>query len=366
MPSSSTVTPPGARGRSAAVHTAATQALQACKAGGLKYVDDRNQGITRRLSRGKFAYFDLHGKRIKDPCVVARIDALAIAPAYRDVWICPDELGHIQATARDARGRKQYRYHDDWTTLRDADKYAQLTAFGEALPRIRRAVDKHLAEPGLSECKVLAAAVRLLEITLIRIGTPEYARDNKSYGLTTLRRRHVSLSGQKLRFRFKGKSGVEHDVTINDRRIANVMKRCMEIGGQALLHYRDDTGETRCIASGDVNDFLRDTGKGEFTAKHYRTWSGSVLAMAGLQAIPWESEAQAKRTVVDMVKNVSKKLGNTPSVCRACYIHPAILEHYLAGTLPVKNVAASKPKGLDASERRLYAFLKSLCQVPTH
>lgn len=349
-----------ARPGTAAAMTIAPQAALACKAGGLKYVDDRHQGITRRLLRGKFAYFDLSGKRIKDPCIVSRIDALAIPPAYEEVWICPDETGHIQATARDARGRKQYRYHDDWTALRDADKYAQLTAFGEALPRVRRAVDKHLAEPGLSECKVLAAAVRLLEITLIRIGTAEYARHNKSYGLTTLRRRHVTLVGQKLRFRFKGKSGVEHDVTINDRRIANVMKRCMEIGGQALLHYRDDAGETRCVGSSDVNDFLRDTGKGEFTAKHYRTWSGSVLAMAALQAIPWESEAQAKRTVADVVKDVSKKLGNTPSVCRACYIHPAIIEHYLVGTLPAKTAAPPSPKGLDASERRLHAFLNGM------
>jgi DNA topoisomerase-1 len=252
----------------------APQAAQACQVGGLKYVDDRGAGITRQVLRHKFVYFDLNGKRITDQCIVARINALAIPPAYKDVWICPDETGHIQATARDARGRKQYRYHSEWTALRDADKYAQLTAFGAALPRIRRAVNKHLAEPGLSQCKVLAAVVRLLEATLIRIGTAEYARDNKSYGLTTLRRRHVSLAGQTLRFHFKGKSGVEHDVTINDRRIATVMKRCMEISGQELFHYHDATGEKRSISSGSVNDFLRDTGRGEFTAKHYRTWSG--------------------------------------------------------------------------------------------
>jgi len=347
------------RAGSAAPAVIAEQAARACELGGLNYVDDQSVGITRRLLRGKFAYFDVKGKRIKDACLIARINALAIPPAYEEVWICPDETGHIQATARDARGRKQYRYHDDWTALRDANKYSQLVAFGDALPKIRRAVDKHLAEPGLSECKVLAAVVRLLETTLIRIGTPEYARDNKSYGLTTLRRRHISMAGQKMRFRFKGKSGVEHDVTINDRRIASVMKRCMEIGGQELFHYLNADGEKRCVGSGGVNDFLRDTGKGEFTAKHYRTWSGSVLAMAALQQIPWESPAAAKRTVVEVVKAVSKKLGNTPSVCRACYIHPAIIEHYLEGTLPAKS-AAKGPRGLDADERRFYAFLKTI------
>lgn len=329
-----------------------------CDAGGLSYVDDTGPGLTRRKLRGKFVYFDAQGKRVTDECVIARVNALAIPPAYEQVWICPDDTGHIQATARDARGRKQYRYHERWSAVRDASKYQHLLEFSEALPRIRRVVARDLARPGLSQEKVLAVVVRLLETTLIRVGTREYARDNKSFGLTTLRRRHTTLAGGKIRFRFRGKSGVEHDVTVNDRRIASVVKRCMEITGQQLFQYKDDEGDVRSIDSGTVNLYLRTAGRGDFTAKHFRTWFGTVFAMRALQAEPWVSEAQAKKKIVEVVKAVSGRLGNTPSVCRACYIHPRVLQAYEAGELPAKSSCAT-PRGLDADERRLVQFLRA-------
>ena len=335
-----------------------SDALAHCKAGGLVYVDDTCPGLTRRLLRGKFAYFDPSGKRIKDECLIARINALAIPPAYENVWICPDETGHIQATARDARGRKQYRYHAQWSAVRDATKYQSLLEFAQALPRIRRRVARDMAQPGLSQEKVVAVVVKLLEATLIRIGTREYARDNKSFGLTTLRRRHTTVTGEKIRFRFKGKSGVAHDVTINDRRVARVIKRCMDISGQQLFHYLDDTGQAHMVDSGHVNAYLREAGGSDFTAKHYRTWFGTVYALSALQQFPWTSATQAKKTIVEVVKTVSGKLGNTPSVCRACYIHPRVMETYLEGTLPARKTPTT-PRGLSADERRLYAFLSA-------
>jgi len=327
-----------------------------CEAGGLRYVDDTGPGLTRRKLRGKFVYFDAKGSRVTDACVIARVNALAIPPAYENVWICPDETGHIQATARDARGRKQYRYHEQWSAVRDASKYQSLLSFADALPRIRRVVERDLALPGLGHDKVLGVVVRLLETTLIRVGTREYARDNKSFGLTTLRRRHTTLKGDRIRFKFRGKSGVEHDVTVNDKRIANVVKRCMDISGQQLFQYVDDDGDVRSLDSGAVNQYLRAAGKGDFTAKHFRTWFGTVFAMRALQDEPWVSEAQAKKKIVEVVKGVSRRLGNTPSVCRACYIHPKVLQAYVAGELPPRT-SASGPRGLQADERRLYQFL---------
>jgi DNA topoisomerase-1 len=330
--------------------------LAHCAAGGLKHVDDGCVGITRKILRGKFAYFDPAGKRIRDEAVIARINALVIPPAYEQVWICPEENGHIQATGRDARGRKQYRYHDQWHAVRDANKYEQLSAFACALPRIRRAIERDMANPGLCQAKVMATVVRLLETTLIRIGTAQYARDNKSFGLTTLKRRHLTLAGTRMRFRFRGKSGVEHDVTVNDKRIARVVKRCMEIGGQTLFHYVDAEEQAHAVDSAGVNAYLKAATGGDFTAKHYRTWAGSVLAMAQLQRRGFIDEAGAKKAVVEVVKDVAARLGNTPAVCRACYIHPLILEHYLAGSLPERAKSAG-PRGLSADERRLLAFL---------
>ncbi|GAA4330528.1 DNA topoisomerase IB [Pigmentiphaga soli] len=333
-------------------------AAEHCEAGELVYVDDRGPGITRRPWRGGFRYYDPRGERIVDRDVIRRLDALAIPPAYTDVWICPDPAGHIQATGRDARGRKQYRYHERWHSVRDADKYGQLAAFARALPRIRRRIAAGLAQPGLGREKVMAVVLRLLETTLIRIGTPEYARLNKSFGLTTLQRRHAIVSARGIRLRFRGKSGVEHDVTVADPRIARVVRRCMEIPGQTLFHYLDEDGVPHAIGSDSVNAYLREAGGGDFTAKHYRTWYGSVLAMAALQRLPWESEAKARKTVVEVVKAVARRLGNTPAVCRASYIHPRIIDSYLAGGLaPVGRV--DTPRGLNADERRLLHFLES-------
>ncbi len=347
-----------ATGASAAAAGSALPSAE-CKAVGLVYVDDSQPGITRRLARGRFQYFAADGTRIRDRKDIARIDALAIPPAYLEVWICPKSNGHIQATGRDARGRKQYRYHDAWNALRGANKYEQLTEFAHALPRIRRRVEDDMARTGLTQEKVAAVVVRLLETTLVRIGTPAYARTNGSYGLTTLKRRHITVAGERIRLRFRGKSGVEHDVAIRDRRIASVIRRCMDIPGQELFRYLDEEGNPHTVDSGSVNDYLRAAGRADFTAKHYRTWAGSVLALALLRTRPWESETQARRTVADVVKEVARRLGNTPAVCRQCYVHPRVLQAYLDGELTAQGAAPASPRGLSADERRLLAFLKA-------
>ncbi|WP_026638522.1 DNA topoisomerase IB [Bordetella petrii] len=327
---------------------------------GLVYVDDRRPGFTRARTRaGKFRYLDTQGKVIRDPAVVRRIDALAIPPAYTEVWICPQANGHLQATGRDARGRKQYRYHPDWTAVRDASKYGQLLEFAAGLPRIRRRVERDMRLRALSQDKVLAVVVRLLEITLIRIGTREYARANKSYGLTTLKRRHTAVAGDRLRLRFIGKSGVPHDVTVSDARVARTVKRCMDLPGQQLFHYRDADGQARPVSSEMVNAYLKEAGGGGFTAKHYRTWAGSVMAFALLQRLPAASESEAKRNMVQVVKQVAGRLSNTPAVCRSCYIHPAILQAYVRGELPPRGAAPDSPRGLNADERRLWHFLRT-------
>ncbi len=326
---------------------------------GLVYVDDTQAGYARvRVNGSAFAYLNTRGKRIRDAREIARIEALAIPPAYESVWICATPRGHLQATGRDARGRKQYRYHPDWTAVRDADKYQNLVAFGLALPRIRRQAERDMQAPGLSQEKVIAVLVKLLESTLIRIGAREYARSNRSYGLTTLKRRHASVAGSRIRFRFKGKSGVAHDVAVADRRVARVIKRCMDIPGQQLFQYVDEEGGIHPVDSGAVNAYLRGAGAGDFTAKHYRTWAGSVLAYSALQGRPAADSGQARQTVVDVIREVSTRLANTPAVCRACYVHPAILAAYLDGRLPARAAAPSGPRGLSADERRLLAFLR--------
>ncbi|CAB3892884.1 DNA topoisomerase IB [Achromobacter sp. CF-sbj1-Ac2-l] len=326
----------------------------------LIYLDDTTPGYSRmRVNGTTFHYLDTAGRRIRRAAELARIRALAIPPAYEDVWICPDPRGHLQATGRDARGRKQYRYHPAWARLRDADKYQSLSEFGARLPRIRRQVRRDLQAPGLPRAKVVAVVVQLLEDTLIRIGYREYARTNKSYGLTTLTRRHAHVSGDQLRFRFRGKSGVAHDVTVRDRRIARIIKRCLDIPGQQLFQYLDADGSAHGIDSEAVNAYLREAGAADFTAKHYRTWAGSALAFAALQARPYVDERQARQEVVDVIRQVAQRLANTPAVCRACYVHPSIIEAYLAGKLPPKAPAPPGPRGLDADERRLLAFLRT-------
>ena len=253
----------------------------------LHYVDDTQPGITRKKLRGKFSYFEPSGQRITDPDEIKRINALAVPPAYTDVWICADPRGHLQATGRDARGRKQYRYHARWREVRDADKYSRLREFGLALPKLRKQLEALLAAPGFSRDKVMATVITLLDATLIRVGNTQYARDNRSYGLTTLRSRHVEVNGSAILFQFRGKSGIEHQITVKDRRLARIIKRCLEIPGQNLFQYLDENGERHTVSSSDVNAYLQTLTGADFTAKDYRTWAGSALALAVLRELHW-------------------------------------------------------------------------------
>lgn len=328
----------------------------------LHYVDDTQPGIARKKLRGKFCYFDTEGQRITDPDEIKRINALAVPPAYTDVWICADPRGHLQATGRDARGRKQYRYHARWREVRDADKYSRLRDFGLALPKLRKQLEVLLEAPGFSRDKVMATVITLLDATLIRVGNTQYARDNRSYGLTTLRNRHVEVNGSAILFQFRGKSGVEHQITVKDRRLARIIKRCLEIPGQNLFQYLDENGERHTVSSSDVNAYLQTLTGADFTAKDYRTWAGSALALSVLRELHWEPESDAKRHVVEMVKNVARQLGNTPAVCRKCYIHPAVLEGFLLGSLaqlPRPRVR----KGLRAEEVGLAMYLEKMIEA---
>ena len=305
---------------------------EAAEEAGLRYVSDDQPGYTRKAKGDDFEYFDTEGKAIQDEQRLLRIKRIGIPPAYTDVWICPSANGHIQATGRDARRRKQYRYHERWRDVRDENKYERILIFGEALPKIRRRVKKHLSLPGLPRNKVLATIVQLLEWTFIRVGNEEYARDNKSFGLTTMQDRHVEVKGSKMRFRFRGKSGIEHDVDVNDRRIARIVSKLQDLPGQDLFRFIDDEGKVGDISSQDVNDYLREITGEDFTAKDFRTWAGTVLAAIALNAVgAFETKKQAKANIKDAVNAVSKILRNTPAICRKCYVHPAIFETYLNG-----------------------------------
>ncbi|QXH44009.1 DNA topoisomerase IB [Pseudomonas xanthosomatis] len=325
----------------------------------LHYVDDTLPGFSRRRWRDRFHYFDAEGARIRDADTLARIAALAIPPAYTEVWICADPQGHLQATGRDARGRKQYRYHAQWRELRDDHKYGRMLAFAQALPGLRRQLEAHLARPGLDREKVMALVISLLDSTLIRIGNRRYLRDNRSYGLTTLNNRHVKVQGSTIRFQFRGKRGVEHDVTLRDRRLAALLKRCMELPGQALFQYLDADGQRHSIGSTEVNQFLQQLTGADFTAKDYRTWAGSSLALSLLRPLAWEPDSEARRQAAGIVRQVAARLGNTPAVCRRCYIHPAVLEHYHLGRLGLLPRARQR-KGLEADEVALLRFLQEL------
>ena len=306
----------------------------AAKAAGLRYVHDDRPGIRREAVKDGFRYVDAKGAPVEDETTLKRIKSLVIPPAWQDVWICPQANGHLQATGRDARGRKQYRYHPKWRTVRDEVKYERMLNFGKALPLIRKEVDRALSLPGLPREKVLATIVNLLESTMIRIGNDEYARENKSYGLTTLRNRHVKIDGSEVEFRFRGKSGVHHDVKVHDKRLARIIQRTRDLPGQHLFEYVGDDGTPHTVDSSDVNDYLRDITGEEYTAKDFRTWSGTVLAALALQEFEKvDSEAQAKKNVVRAIESVAEKLGNTPSVCRKCYVHPAVLDAYMDGTM---------------------------------
>jgi DNA topoisomerase-1 len=315
----------------------------AARAAGLRYATDRRPGITRRRAGRGFSYRSPDGRLVRDPETLARIRALAIPPAWRDVWICPAPNGHLQAVGRDARGRKQYRYHARWHERRGAAKFGRMLAFAEALPRIRARCDEDLAKPGLPREKVLAAVVRLLELTLIRVGNDEYARLNRSFGLTTLRDRHARVEGTAIRFRFRGKSGQSHEVGLRDRRLAGIVRRCQELPGQELFQYMDDAGEVRDVASDDVNGYLREASGDEFTAKDFRTWAGTVLAYRALLALqPGDDERTSRRNVVEAIRQTADRLGNTPAVARGSYVHPAVLEAYLDGRLGSALVDAAE------------------------
>lgn len=295
-------------------------------------MSDEQPGYTRKPKGGDFEYFDTEGKPIRDETRLLRIRRLAIPPAYKEVWISPSPNGHIQATGRDARGRKQYRYHEHWREARDENKYDRMLVFGKVLPKIRRRVKKDLALRGLPRNKVLATVVQLLERTFIRIGNEEYARENKSFGLTTMRTRHVEVEWAKLSFSFFGKSGVKHEVDVSDRRLAKIIRKLQDLPGQEIFQFVDEDGEVRNLTSQDVNDYLRQISGEDFTAKDFRTWAGTVLAAMALNGQEaFENKTQAKKNIKDAVAAVAKILGNTPAVCRKCYVHPAVLETYLDG-----------------------------------
>lgn len=311
-----------------------TDPVESAKEAGLRYVTDAKPGIRRKRAGKGFRYVGPDGKPVHNPEVLRRIRSLVIPPAWKDVWITTDPRGHLQATGRDAKGRKQSRYHPRWRAIRDETKYERMLLFGTALRRIRERVEEHLGLPGLPREKVLAAVVRLMDSTLIRVGNDEYAKENKSYGLTTMRRKHVKINGSELIFRFRGKSGVLHEVGILDRRLARIVRQCQELPGHELFEYLDAEGKTHTVDSADVNDYLRAISGGEFTGKDFRTWAGTVLASMSLRQFePFESQTQAKKNVVQAVKEVARRLGNTPAVCRKCYLHPGVLECYMAGSL---------------------------------
>jgi len=304
---------------------------------GLRYVSDQDPGLRRKPARGHgFDYVDASGKAVTDEATLDRIRALAIPPAWTDVWICPTANGHIQATGRDQRGRKQYRYHARWSAERGLDKYGRLIAFGRALPRLRKRVEEDLARRGLPREKVLAAVIRVMEMTLIRVGNEEYAKQNKSFGLTTLRDRHAKIGATRAAFEFKGKSGKVHTTGFNDRRLARVVKACQDLPGQRLFQYLDDDGQRRAVESADVNAYIRETLGEDFSAKDFRTWAGTVAAARALTMPECADLSGSKRHVNTCVKAVAGLLGNTAAVARNAYIHPAILEAYARGELDLK------------------------------
>jgi DNA topoisomerase I len=297
---------------------------------GLRYTNDRSPGIRRERRGSSVRYLTPQGRILRDRAQLQRIASLVIPPAWTDVWICCDPHGHLQATGRDARGRKQYRYHPRWRAVRDETKYERLIGFATALPLIRRRTSAHLRSAKLTREKVLAAVVQLLEKTLIRVGNDEYAKENQSFGLTTMRDGHVNVNGGQVRFSFRGKSGVEHDIRLEDRRLARIVKACRDIPGYDLFQYYDEDGERHALGSADVNAYLKELSGEDYTSKDFRTWAGTVLAAETLRTFDaFGSDTEAKRNIVRAVETVAKRLGNTKAVCRKCYIHPAILDAYM-------------------------------------
>jgi len=330
------------------------------KRNSLVYSSDEQPGYRRRQERGRFVYLTPSGARLRSARTLARIRQLAIPPAYTDVWICLYAHGHLQASGRDARGRKQYRYHPHWRATRDASKYGRLVEFAARLPALRASVSRDIAVPGLPRRKVLALAVRLLETTLIRIGNEEYSKANHSYGLTTLQDRHVDVRGRRIRFRFRGKSGKYQDVSLEDERLARIVRGVQELPGQDLFQFIDDAGEVQRIGSADVNEYIREHTAEDFSAKDFRTWHATVLAARELAAAGFaESESDGKRRITAAMAAVARRLGNTVAVCRASYVHPAILDAYRAQRLRLPSARDAPPRrGLSAQERAVLRLLQ--------
>jgi DNA topoisomerase-1 len=350
---------------------AAHEPEAAARAANLNYSSDTKPGISRQAGPDGFVYRNPDGSVITNEQVIARIRKLAIPPAYRDVWICRDPNGHLQAVGRDARGRKQYRYHPRWRAVRDESKYGKMLMFGRQLPIIRARVERDIARPYLPREKVLAALVRLLERTLMRVGNEEYARTNKSFGLTTLRRRHLKVAGSALTFDFRAKHGIAWHVELKDRRLANIMRRLQDLRGQDLFKYLDDDGTEHKIGSNDLNDYLHEITGEEITAKDFRTWAATNLAALALRDFEGsDTAAKSKKNVLRAVESVAKILGNTPSICRKCYIHPAIFEGYLDGTLlqgikaRADEILDEKAPGLTAEELAVMAYLDRRLSTP--
>ncbi len=342
---------PGEHASDAELTPAAEQAAEIAAIGGLLYVTDAMPGIRRRRFGRSFVYLRPDSRRIRAPRELRRIATLAVPPAYRDVWICTDPRGHLQATGRDARGRKQYRYHTRWQELRDGIKFDRMIEFAQALARLRRRLRSDLARAGLPREKVLALVVSLLDTTRVRIGNPEYARDNKSFGLSTLRDRHVSFSrdGRAL-LSFRGKGGAAHDIEIDDRRLVRIVRRCQELPGQQLFQFVDADGEVRGIDSGQVNDYLRETMGADFTAKDFRTWGATLRAIAifaGTALPEPASDAACRSCIAAVVKQVAAELRNTPAVCRKSYINPLVFDAWRRGALPAAACTARSPRQVE-------------------
>jgi DNA topoisomerase-1 len=339
--------------------------VQVARRAGLRYVNDNSPGIARKTRGGGFVYMNARRQRVRDRATLLRIQQLAIPPAWKDVWISPSSNGHIQAIGFDERGRKQYKYHTRWRAVRDESKYHRTIAFAKAVPTIRRKVARDLKLRGLPKAKVLAAIVKIMETSFMRVGNEEYARTNHSYGLTTIRNRHVKVRGSKVHFEFRGKSGVHREVDLEDARLAKIVRRCQELPEQELFEFIDDDGRRHDIKSGDVNAYLKEITDDDFTAKDFRTWAGTMLAALALQEFEaFDSQAQAKRNVVAAIESVAKRLGNTKAVCRKCYIHPAVIESYLDGDIArsLKRQAEQKLTGSLSKLRPQEAAVLALLQ----
>jgi DNA topoisomerase-1 len=339
---------------------------ESARARGLRYVTDEMPGIRRERAGTGFRYRYPTGELVNEPPVLHRIKSLAIPPAWSEVWICPDPSGHLQATGRDDRRRKQSRYHPRWREIRDETKYARMVQFAKALPRMRKRIQRDMGLPGLTRKKVLATVARLLEVSLIRVGNKEYARENESFGLTTMQNRHVAVRGSKLRFHFRGKSGKWHDVDIEDRRLAQIIRSCQDLPGQELFQYVNDEGQRQAVNSEDVNQYLREISGSDFTAKDFRTWAGTVLAALALRQFEqFDTKTRAKKNLVQAIEAVAQRLGNTPAVCRKCYVHPDVIDAYLDGTLAttlkkrVEKHLAKHLKGLRPEEAAVLALLQT-------